>query len=176
MAGLCSCCRAHPNTKINHMTNTPTKAHHTKITKKYFSERTENLNSPLQPAKMLVTTTSHLGHGVLPPRGGNQKYLQWVRVTHPNLTYRTLISPPGIFRFRKNDCYEQGPNFLILSPEFSSQLTMRGIFLRHRGGLLGTVWSSWCQNSQEIRTVVWVIVIRAHWITLVTISIIVVKP
>ena len=135
----------------------------------------ENLNSPLQPAKMPVTKTSHLGHEVLPPRGGNQKYLQWVRVTHPNSTHRTLIFPPGVFRFRKNDCYEQDSNILVLWPEFSSKLAMRGIFLWHRGRLLGTVWSSWRQNSQEIRAVVWVRVIKAHWITLVTLSIIVVK-
>ena len=157
------------------MTNTPTKAHHTKITKTYFFWATENLNSPLQPAKMPVTKTSHLGHGVLPPRGENQKYLQWVRVTHPNSTYRTLIFPPGVFRFRKNDCYEQGPNILTLWPEFSSKLAMRGIFLWHRGVLLGTFWSSWCQHSQKIRAVVWVSVIKSHWITLVTLSIIVVK-
>ena len=136
----------------------------------------ENLNSPPQPAKMPVTKTSRLGHGVLPPRGEIRKHLQWVRVTHPNSTYRTLNFPATVFRFQKNDCYEQDPNILALWPEFSSKLAMRGTFLRHRGGLLGTVWSSWCQNSQDIRTVVWVSVIRAHWITLVTLSIIVVKP
>ena len=150
--------------------------HREKNIKKTFFWAAENLNSPLQPAKMPVTKTSHLSHEALPPRGKFQKFLQWVRVTHPSSTHRTLEFPATVFRFQKNDCYEQDPNILTLWPEFSSKVAMRGIFLRHRGGLLGTVWSSWCQNSQEIRTVVWVIVIRAHWITLVTISIIVVKP
>ena len=92
-----------------------------KNNKNIFFWATENLNSPLQPAKMPVTKTCNLGHEVLPPRGENQKYLQWVRVTHPNSTYRTLIFPPGVFRFRKNDCYEQGPNILTLWPEFSQK-------------------------------------------------------
>ena len=88
---------------------------------------------------------------------------------------RSCEFPATVFRFRKNDCYEQGPNILTLWPEFSSKLAMRGTFLRHRGGLLDTFWSSWCQYSLEIQTAVWVSVIKTHWITLVTLSINVVK-
>ena len=47
-----------------------------KNNKNIFFRAAENLNSPLQPAKIPVTKTSHLGHGVLPPRRENQKYLQ----------------------------------------------------------------------------------------------------
>ena len=74
----------------------------------------ENVKSPMQPAKITIIKTSHLGHGVLPPRRENQKYLQLVRVTHPSSTLRTLIFPRAVFRFQKNDCYEQDPNILDL--------------------------------------------------------------
>jgi hypothetical protein len=70
----------------------------------------------------------------------------------------------------KNDCHKQDTNILNLWPQFSSKLAMRGIFLRHRGVLLGTVWSSWCQHSQNIQAVIWVSVIKTHWITLATLS------
>ena len=114
-------------------------------------------------------------HGVLPPRRENQKYLQLVRVTHPSSTLRTLIFPRAVFRFQKNDCYEQDPNILDLWAEFSSKLTMRGTFLWYRDVLLGSVWSSWWQQRQEIKTIFCVRLSKAHCLTLLTWSIIVVK-
>jgi hypothetical protein len=135
----------------------------------------ENVKSPLQPAKIPIIKTSHLGHGVLPPRRENQKYLQLVRVTHPSSTFRTLIFPRAVFRFQKNDCYEQDPNILDLWAEFSSKLTMRGTFLWYRDVLLGSVWSSWWQQRQEIKTIFCVRLSKAHCLTLLTWSIIVVK-
>jgi hypothetical protein len=56
-----------------------------------------------------------------------QKYLQWVWVTHPNSTRRTLTISLDDFRFRTKYCYEQDPKFLDFI--FPKKLTMRGIFL-----------------------------------------------
>jgi hypothetical protein len=59
-----------------------------------------------------------------------QKYLQWVRVMHPNSTHWTLEFPATVFVFksRKRNRYEQDPNILAFWPNDSQKLTMRGIF------------------------------------------------
>jgi hypothetical protein len=62
-----------------------------------------------------------------------------------------------------------------ISRYYLPQLAVRRLFLWHRGGLLGTVWSCWCQHSQETRAAVCVSVIKALWITLVMLNIIFVK-
>ena len=58
---------------------------------------------------------------------------------------------------------------------FLKKLTMRGTFLWYRDVLLGSVWSSWWQQRQEIKTIFCVRLSKAHCLTLLTWSIIVVK-
>ena len=99
-----------PESKLSNLSiNTHMKPHQTKTNNTcllgfFFLKppppKLEILKSPQQPAKIPVTTTSRLGPGVLPSRGEIRWYLQRARVTHPNSTYRTLIFPAAVFRFR----------------------------------------------------------------------------
>ena len=159
--------------KLTHITNTPTKAHHTKTTRKYFSwssriwSRLCNLPG-FWWARCPVRISGSGGKSEVPAMSPGAS---------PDSDAPVVEFPPGS---ETRKCNLGNKNKVRTFWPFASislqAFAMRQVFLWYLGVCLGPVWPSRCQYRQEIQSkIVWVREKNSRWIKLVKLGILLVN-